>query len=62
MNFLGFLIDFIQLTAIAPAVQVGKLGKGSTFTVQLPLDITPRKSNGSIPLLKRFYPSLHQPK
>ncbi len=39
-----------------------ELGKGSTFTVQLPLDITPLKSNRSISLLKRLYRNLRKPK
>jgi signal transduction histidine kinase len=39
-----------------------ELGKGSTFTVQLPLDITPLKSNRSISLLKELYRNLRKPK
>lgn len=39
-----------------------ELGKGSTFTVQLPLDITPLKSNRPIFLLKGLYRNLRKPK
>ncbi|GJD20020.1 two-component sensor histidine kinase [Rivularia sp. IAM M-261] len=39
-----------------------QLGEGSTFTVQLPLDVTAFKKKSSISLFKRLYYSLRKPK